>query len=82
MPGHPLADTIPLLRSRDWQAAHAIAQESKEPLAAWAHAIVHLIEGDEDNARYWYGQAGRDFPGMDAIDAEIVALEDDMVHEP
>jgi hypothetical protein len=78
----PLADTIALLRSRNWQAAHEIAQESSEPLAAWAHAIVHLIEGDEANARYWYGKAGRAFPGMDAIDAEIEALEDDMVHEP
>ena len=82
MAGPPLADTIPLLRSGNWQAAHEIAQESKEPLAAWAHAIVHLIEGDESNARYWYGQTGRAFPGMHAIDAEIDALEDDMVHEP
>jgi hypothetical protein len=78
----PLAETIALLRARNWQAAHEIAQESKEPLAAWAHAIVHLIEGDESNARYWYGRAGRAFPGMEAIDAEIEALEDDLVHEP
>ena len=82
MAGPPLAETIALLRARDWEAAHEIAQESKEPLAAWAHAIVHLIEGDESNARYWYGQAGRAFPGMDAVDAEIASLEDDMVHEP
>ncbi len=82
MAGQPLADCIALLRARKWQAAHEIAQESKEPLAAWAHGIVHLIEGDESNAHYWYGEAGRAFPGMDAIDAEIAALEDDLVHEP
>lgn len=82
MAGPPLAETIALLRARDWEAAHEIAQESKEPLAAWAHAIVHLIEGDESNARYWYGRAGRAFPGMDAVEAEIASLEDDMVHEP
>ena len=70
-----LADTIPLLSARDWEAAHVIAQDSKEPLAAWAHGIVHLIEGDEANARYWYGAAKRDFPGMGAIDAEIALLE-------
>ena len=67
-----------LLEARDWQGAHEIAQESKAPLAAWAHAIVHLIEGDESNARYWYQAAKRTFPGMDAIDAEIAALKADL----
>ncbi len=71
----PLGDTVALLRARNWQAAHEIAQESKDPLAAWAHGIVHLIEGDESNARYWYERAVRTFPGMDAIDAEVGALE-------
>jgi hypothetical protein len=80
--GATLADTIALLRSRKWEAAHEIAQESKAPLAAWAHGIVHIIEGDEPNARYWYGQARRAFPGMDAIDAEIDSLERDLVREP
>ena len=72
----PLEDAIALLEARDWQGAHEIAQESKAPLAAWAHGIVHLIEGDEPNARYWYGAAKRDFPGMAAIDAEIALLRE------
>ncbi len=75
MAGKSIADTVALLRARDWQAAHEIAQDSKEPLAAWAHGIVHLIEGDESNARYWYKLAKRAFPGMDGVDAEIAALE-------
>lgn len=75
MAAKPLSATIALLRARDWQAAHEIAQDSKEPLAAWAHAIVHIIEGDESNARYWYQQAKRPFPGMDSADAEIALLE-------
>ena len=70
-----LSATVPMLEARNWQAAHEIAQESKEPHADWAHGIVHLIEGDESNARYWYAQAKRKFPGMDAIDAEIAALK-------
>ena len=75
MAAKPLSATVPLLEARDWEAAHEIAQESKEPHAAWAHGIVHLIEGDESNARYWYGRAGRKFPGIDSIDAEIEALK-------
>ena len=64
-----------MLRARDWQAAHEIAQHSKEPGAAWAHGIVHIIEGDESNARYWYAKAKRPFPGMGSVDAEIGLLE-------
>jgi hypothetical protein len=69
-----LLDAVSLLEARDWQGAHEIAQASIAPNAAWAHGIVHIIEGDEPNARYWYGQAGRAFPGMAATDAEIAAL--------
>lgn len=75
MPAAPLSSAIPLLEARDWEAAHVIAQDSKDPLAAWAHGIVHLIEGDEANARYWYGAAGRAFPGMGAVEVEIGLLK-------
>jgi hypothetical protein len=74
-----LLDAAALLEARDWQGAHEIAQASKAPLAAWAHGIVHLIEGDESNARYWYGQAGRAFPGMNAIDTEIAVLKAELL---
>ncbi|MEI6721595.1 MAG: hypothetical protein WCO67_12565 [Betaproteobacteria bacterium] len=78
MKNKTLPDAIALLEARDWQGAHEIAQSSGESLAAWAHGIVHLIEGDEANARYWYGQAGRAFPGMGSIDAEIASLKEAM----
>ena len=78
MKNKTLPDAIALLEARDWQVAHAIAQESDEPHAAWAHGIVHIIEGDEANARYWYDRAGRAFPGMSAIDAEIAMLKEAM----
>jgi hypothetical protein len=29
--------------------------------AAWLHGIVHVLEGDLDNARYWYERAKRAF---------------------
>jgi hypothetical protein len=38
------------------------------------HGIVHLLEGDASNARYWYGCAGRAFPGEGAVQAEIEAV--------
>ena len=28
-------------------------------MASWIHAVLHKIEGDLGNARYWYRRAGR-----------------------
>ena len=69
-----LRDTLELLAARDWEGAHAIVQDNPAALASWAHGIVHLIEGDESNAGYWYQLAQRPYPGLQAIDAEIEAL--------
>jgi hypothetical protein len=44
----------------DWQRAHEIVQEHEESdVANWIHALVHRMEGDLDNARYWYRRCGR-----------------------
>jgi hypothetical protein len=64
----------------DWQAAHEIAQEHEDDdVANWIHAVVHWIEGDLSNARYWFRQAGRqmaDYPGPeDTLRAIKAALE-------
>lgn len=64
---------VDLLAAGEWQQAHEIVQKEKSTLAAWLHGIVHTLEGDLDNARYWYRKAGRDFPGPDAVQAEITA---------
>ncbi len=65
---------VKLLAAGNWQAAHKIAQDDESPLGHWAHGIVHMQEGDLDNARYWYRKAKRAFPGAEAIDAEIEAI--------
>ena len=70
-----LAAVIALLRAGDWQGAHAIVQaDESAPGSCWAHGIVHLLEGDPGNARYWYGRAGRAWPSAPDPDAEIEAL--------
>lgn len=63
------------LQNGDWQAAHAIVQADEEsPLFCWAHGIVHLMEGDRSNARYWYHRAGRPFPGDPVLEEELEQL--------
>jgi hypothetical protein len=70
-----LARAVALLEAGDWQGAHAIVQaDETSPLACWAHGIVHLLEGDIDNARYWYRQARRAFPLYPDPKREIAAL--------
>ena len=70
-----MTEAIELLEAGDWQAAHAIVQKDSTALGSWAHGIVHLMEGDVSNAGYWYRRAGRDLPGVEAIDREIAALK-------
>ena len=63
------------LQASDWQAALEIVQQDEDsPLACWAHGIVHLMEGDLPNARYWYGQAKRAFPAKPDPKSETKAL--------
>ena len=70
-----LSKALTLLRKGDWEAAHRIVQRDEEsPLACWAHGIVHLMEGDTSNARYWYREAKREFPRHPSIADEIDAL--------
>lgn len=70
-----LTQALTLLRQGNWEAAHKIVQQDEDsPLSCWAHGIVHLMEGDVANARYWYRRARRDFPGQPSIAEEIAAL--------
>ena len=70
-----LQRALDLLAAGDWQAAHTIVQEHKTPLAAWLHGIVHTLEGDLDNAQYWYRKADRVFRGVEAVQDEITAAK-------
>jgi len=71
-----LAKAVAHLERGDWQAAHEIVQGDEDsPLSCWAHGIVHIMEGDVPNARYWYGRAGRHFPSKPQAATETRALK-------
>lgn len=66
-----------LLAQGDWRTAHLIVQDDEaSPLSCWAHGIVHLMEGDVPNARYWYRRAGRALRDDVVIQDEIAALSE------
>jgi hypothetical protein len=78
-----LKTAVAHLERGDWQAAHAIVQEDEaSPLSCWAHGIVHLMEGDVPNARYWYRAAKRPFPRQPSIADEIAALKRALIPAP
>ena len=62
------------LQRGDWEKAHVIVQHDDTGLGCWAHGIVHMLEGDIGNARYWYRRAGRSFPRDRDASVEIGAL--------
>ena len=61
----------------NWEEAHNIAQEIHTPLGSWVHALLHLIEGDQGNANYWFHKAGK--PSRAA--AEIDTLWEDIARK-
>jgi hypothetical protein len=71
-----LQKAVLLLQQGNWKAAHEIVQKDEEsPLACWAHGIVHILEGDLPNARYWYGEAKQEFPEPVSTESEISRLK-------
>ena len=69
----PLSRALDHLAAGQWQAAHEIVQPDKSTLAAWLHGIVHILEGDLENARGWYKRAERAFPDPTTVQEEIAA---------
>lgn len=58
---------IELTLAGKWNTAHELAQRYEDDTtAAWIHAVLHKIEGDLGNARYWYRRANR----LDHVAAE------------
>ena len=57
----------------DWERAHEAAQSGSGRDADWVHAYLHRVEGDLDNAGYWYRRAGRP-ADTGPLDAEWAAI--------
>lgn len=63
----------------DWDASHKIAQNYSDNIANWLHAVLHKIEGDEWNSRYWYARtAGRTYEDFTDTRQELIAIKDSL----
>jgi hypothetical protein len=63
------------LRRREWQKAHSIVMDLDDNIAFRIHGLVHRLEGDMENARYWYARAGVPFRRSLRLAAELKDIE-------
>ena len=69
--------------SGEWNAAHQIVQQyENDTTAAWIHAVLHKIEGDDSNSRYWYRRAGKLEHASDEPTAELAEIRREVAGRP
>lgn len=65
--------------SGDWHQAHRIVQQDEQdPIACWTHAVLHKIEGDAWNSRYWYARTGHRYEEWDDPNEELRAIQNQL----
>ncbi len=69
-----LASAITLALNGNWHQAHIIAQKFNDPMACWIHAVLHKIEGDEGNSRYWYARTQTNYEDYPDANTELKAI--------
>ena len=58
----------------NWDQSHRIVQEFGDPFACWIHAVLHKIEGDAQNSRYWYARTQVKYEDFPDPKAELAAI--------
>lgn len=71
-------DSFDLMRSGRWREAHDLIQTDASALAAWLHGILHIEEGDLEDAEYWYSKSDRHFRSRGTLIEEVEAFEVEM----
>jgi hypothetical protein len=63
-----------LLRLGCWDESHTVAQDVTSPEGSYWHAIIHRMEPDSSNAKYWFRRVGHHaiFPELFQRTAEIL----------
>jgi hypothetical protein len=78
-PKEELLRAVELALAGKWDAAHEVVQQYEDDAtAAWIHAVLHKLEGDLGNARYWYRRANRIEHVEDEPRAELAAIRDEL----
>ena len=66
------------LHRREWQKAHEIVMDLEDKVAYHMHGLVHRLEGDMENARYWYARAGVPLSRSLRLASELKKIESEL----
>ena len=69
-----LLKAIQFAQSNDWDGAHQIVQIYSDDTSCWIHAVLHKIEGDEENSRYWYRKCKTSYEDFLNTNEELNAI--------
>jgi hypothetical protein len=58
----------------EWDRSHRIVQEFSDQASCWIHAVLHKIEGDEWNSRYWYARSRAKYEDFTDPDEELKVI--------
>lgn len=70
------------MRAGRWNEAHDLVQQDSSTSAAWLHGILHLQEGDLEDAENWYIRADRHFRSRGTLEQELVLFEQSLSERP
>ena len=63
----------------EWDKSHKIAQDYSDSTANWIHAVLHKIEGDVWNSKYWYARThGKKYEDFSDAREELLTIKNSL----
>ena len=73
-----LKQAIDFAFNNSWESSHKIVQDLHSIEAFWIHAVLHKIEGDEFNSRYWYDRAHQSYEAYNDPKQELAFIQNNL----
>ena len=75
-PRADLATAVDHAMAGQWDSVEPISRLiALHGLASLVSAVLHKIEGDEQNSRYWYRRSGQNYESWSDPQAELQAIK-------
>jgi len=68
-------DAITAAQAGDWDSTHKIVMQHDDVVSCWIHAVVHKVEGDAGNSRYWYARTSHAYEDFVDVANELLAIK-------
>ncbi len=68
-------DAIAAAQAGDWGRAHKIVMPHHDVVSCWIHAVVHKVEGDAGNSKYWYARTSHAYEDFVDVAEELAAIK-------